>query len=68
MEEIVFHYPENQFPPARMISVLKNWFPFISVTVSTSRKKLSCKVYDFHYRKSPSSIVGIKDSFKNMFP
>ena len=39
MEENGFHEPKNQFPPARTSSVFKNWFPFIALTVSASRKK-----------------------------
>ena len=68
MEENGFHQPENQFPPARISSVFKNLFPFIAVTVSASRKKLSSKVTVFIREKYPSPIAGMKDSFKNKFP
>ena len=68
MELIGFHEPENQFPPARISSVFKNWFPLIEVTVSTSRKKLSNKVTVFIREKYPSPIAWMKDSFKNEFP
>ena len=43
MEENGFHQLENQFPPTRISSVFKNWFPLTAVTVSASRKKLSSK-------------------------
>ena len=67
MEENGFHKPENQFPPARISSVFKNWFPVIAVTVSASRKKLSSKVTVFIREKYLSPIAGMKDSFKNKF-
>ena len=44
---------ENQFPPARISSVFKNWFPLIAVTVSTCRKKLSSKVMVSTREKNP---------------
>ena len=66
MEENGFHQPENQFPPARISSVFKNWFPLM--TVSASRKKLSSKVTVSIREKNPSPIAGMKDSFKNTFP
>ena len=59
---------ENQFPPARISSVYKNWFPLTVVTVSAGRKKLSSKVTVFIWEKNPSPIVGKKNSFKNTFP
>ena len=68
MEENSFHWPENQFPPAIISSVFKNWFPLITLTVSASRKKLSSKVKVFIREKNPSPIGGMKDSFKNKFP
>ena len=66
MEENGFHQSENQFPQARISSVLKNWFPLI--TVSASRKKLSSKVTVSIREKNPSPIAGMKDSFKITFP
>ena len=66
MEENGFHQLENQFPPARISSVFKNWFPLM--TVSASRKKLSSKVTVSIREKNPSPIAGMKDSFKNTFP
>ena len=68
MEQIGFHYPENQFPPARVNSVFKNWFPLITVTVSTCRKKLSIKVTVSIIGKNPSPIATMKASFKTKFP
>ena len=47
MEENGFHEPKNQFPPARTSSFLKNWFPFIVLAVSASRKFFSSKVTVF---------------------
>ena len=68
MEENGFYKPENQFPPARISSVFKNWFPVIAVTVSASRKKLSSKVTVFIREEYPSPMARTKDSFKNKFP
>ena len=44
---------ENQFPPARISSVFKNWFPLIAETVSTCRKKLSSKMMVSIREKNP---------------
>ena len=66
MEEIGFHQPENQFPPAIISSVFKNWFSLISVTISVSRKKLSSKL-DVFYQKENTPIPGTNDSFKKTF-
>ena len=49
MEENGFHYPENLFSVARIRFVFKNWFPFISVALSASRK--ICHVDGFHNRE-----------------
>ena len=49
MEENGFHYPENLFSVAIIRFVFKNWFPFISVTLSASRK--ICHVGGFHNRE-----------------
>ena len=68
MEENGFHKPENQFPPARISSAFKNWFPVRAVTVSASRKKLSSKLTVFIREKYPSPMARTKDSFKNKFP
>ena len=71
MEENGFPQPENQFPPARISSVFKNWFPLIAVTVSAStlvEKKLSRKVTVLIRKKYPSPIAEMNDSFKNKFP
>ena len=68
MEENGFHQPKNQFPSARISSFFKNWFPFIAVTVSASRKKLSSKVTVSIRERYPSPIARMKDSFKNTFP
>ena len=65
MEENGIHQPEDQFPPARISSVFKNWFSLITVTAS--RKKLSSKVTFSIRQKHPSPIAGMKDSFKNTF-
>ena len=46
----------NQFPPARISSVFKNWLPLM--TVSASRKKLSSKVTVSIREKNPSPIAG----------
>ena len=48
MEENGFHELENEFLLARIRSVFKKWFPFISVTVSPSRKEFSSKIDGFH--------------------
>ena len=63
-----FPLAKNQFPPARISSVFKNWFPLIAVAVSAGRKKLSSKLTKKIREKSFSPIVGLKDSFKNTFP
>ena len=68
MEENDFHQLENEFPLARIRSAFKKWFPFISVTVSATRKELSSKVDCFYYRENPSPIAEMKDSLKNTFP
>ena len=65
MEENGIHQPEDQFPPARISSVFKNWFS--RITVTASRKKLSSKVTFSIRQKHPSPIAGMKDSFKNTF-
>ena len=39
---------ENGFPQARIRSVFKKWFQFISVIVLASRKELSSKVDGLH--------------------
>ena len=52
MEENGFRKPENQFPPARISSGFKNWFPL---------KKLSNKVTVSIREKNPSPIAGMKD-------
>ena len=68
MEENGFHWPKSQFPPTRITSAFKNWFPFIAVTVSVCRKNLSSKVMVYIREKNPSPIARIKDLFKNEFP
>ena len=48
MEENGFHWLENEFPLARISSVIKKLFPIVSVTVSASRKELFSKVDGLH--------------------
>ena len=68
MEENGFHWLENEFPLARISSVIKKLFPIVSVTVSASRKELFSKVDGLHWRENPSPIARMKDSLKNTFP
>ena len=62
MEQNGFHQPENQFPPASISSVFKNWFPFIAVKPVSSKVTVSIR------EKNPSPIAGMKESLKNKFP
>ena len=63
-----FHELENELLLARIRSVFKKWFPFISVTVSPSRKEFSSKIDGFHWRENPSPIGRMKDLLRNKFP
>ena len=67
MEENGFYYLENVIPLARIRSVLKKWFPLISVTVLSGRKELSSKVNSCQKRENPSPVAGMKDSLKNTY-
>ena len=67
MKENGFHYPENEFPPARISSVFKNWSQLM-MSVFDSRKTLSNKVTCSTREKNPSPIAGMKGSFTNTFP
>ena len=70
MEENGFHQPENQFPPARISSVFKNWFPLIALTVSASTKNQSNKKQvknGLYLPENTFPLPGMTHSLKNTF-